>query len=733
MDAPSVSGHASAPDSAPALPSASDADLSKLRKALLDRSSVGIFLTSSERIIVELSEKAALLFGYTREELIGRHFRMLHISEEKAREAATYFPRLMAEGHISMEYPYRHKDGRSIWCNVSGTPLDPADLSRGMVWTLLDISERRRVEEQLAYRESLEKQLTMLSTALVNASLGEMPAVLSEGLERAARHCSIDHVFVLRCNAAVEAIRLDHYWNAEGIPPNHTQLAQIGQCTQLVGHLRSLRDVVIDDVATLDPLWVRERDLLVGRGTFSAIAIPIVHSRTLLGSLVFERRAAPRAWVPDEVHFMHVLAALLASTFVRERTEEALKASNRELEAALVQARELAVQAQQASRAKSMFLANMSHELRTPLNVILGMGEVLGEELHGPLNAEQKACVKSTTDSGRHLLALINDILDIARIEAGSLRLDMADLDVGAACADTLRMIGPQAESKGLRLIFADAPVRVTLKADEIRIRQVLINLLGNAIKFTPKGGRVVLRITPLQDVGCVLVSISDNGIGIAPEDQKRLFQPFVQADASTVKRYGGTGLGLALARQIVEMHGGSIALESAVGQGSTFSVRMPCRFGDVTEAPPLALPEVPRVVWATLPPGVNVLVAEDQDANAELLSRVLRSRGAQVCRAENGARALALSAELMPDIILMDVQMPGLDGLEVTRLIKSDSRTAGIPVVCLTAYAMSGDRERCLAAGANGYVTKPIDFKVLVAEMARLLPRSSRRPRPPS
>jgi PAS domain S-box-containing protein len=376
-----------------------------------------------------------------------------------------------------------------------------------------------------------------------------------------------------------------------------------------------------------------------------------------------------------------------------------------------------------ASRAKDEFLASMSHELRTPLNGILGTAEVIDAEIYGPIGEDLRRAVSRIDESGRHLLALINDILDVAKVGAGKLALEPAAVDVEALCRASLRLVEPPARRKRIGLCAGGDFDLPTIVADERRLKQVLVNLLTNAVKFTPEGGRVGLDAEVVDDGAALRFTVWDTGVGIPADDLPRLFQPFVQLDAGLARQHAGTGLGLALVRQLTELHGGRVRVESAVGVGSRFVVTLP-----LLPADPLTKAQAAPLGWRPAPSATPrlVLLADDEPSNIPPLRDMLQARGHDVRIATQGAEAVQMALELRPDVILMDVQMPVVDGLTATRRLRAAPETRAIPIIAVTALAMPGDRERCLAAGADEYLPKPVSVKLLVAAIERLCPRAS-------
>ncbi|ESA36010.1 transmembrane sensor domain protein [Leptolyngbya sp. Heron Island J] len=394
--------------------------------------------------------------------------------------------------------------------------------------------------------------------------------------------------------------------------------------------------------------------------------------------------------------------------------------------------------ADRANRAKNDFLANMSHELRTPLNTILGMTQALEEQILGELNPKQTKALRATERSAHHLLELINDILDLARVESGMLELDYAPTAVVPLCHFCLTVVKQQAHQKGIQL---DSKLSHTLPAfvmDERRMREVLINLLSNAVKFTPAGGRVTLEVvyqqqsslldqtdiseTPPRDT--LRFIVSDTGIGIKPGYIDRLFKPFVQIDSALNRQYTGTGLGLALVKRLTDLHGGTVTVTSKVDVGSTFTVEIPCKAVSPPASSGRSRQDSAQGNLNSLAsePRETILLVEDDPDNITVLKSYLTAKGYSVCVANNGRQAISAILTTEPDLVLMDIQMPGMDGLEAMQRIRREPTLTNIPIIAVTALAMKGDRERCLAAGANDYLSKPVNLGQLVITIQRLL-----------
>lgn len=542
--------------------------------------------------------------------------------------------------------------------------------------------------------------------------------------------------------------------------------------------------------------------------------------------------------------------------------EERLQETNRQLQLTTAHANAMADAAERANRAKSEFLANMSHELRTPLNAILALSEALLEEVRGPLNERQKQSLQNIENSGRHLLDLIKDILDLAKVEAGRLDIFPEQVSVVELCESSLAFVREQATAKNLRLNFHTDDLRAKVIADPKRMRQMLVNLLSNAVKFTPEGGEIILQSEQLSEPPAIRFTVIDTGIGIPESEFEALFLPFKQLDSSLSRQHEGTGLGLVLVQRLAKLHGGSVGLESQLGKGSRFSVTIPNQVvtprepiseprswqitrsatepltnmhalviedskvasghltgyleemgffvtqyfrgeGAVEEAmsgrPNVifldillpdasgwdvlqrmraeeALAEVPIVVVSvvdepdrayalgaalhivkpidrdrigdavrsllrpktdspteqSLPPpdtvsagALRILMVEDNEANILAIGEYLEDKGFEVVVARNGRGALEVIETVRPHVVLMDIQMPDMDGLEATRRVRQLPGFAETPIIAVTALAMPGDRERCLAAGANDYIAKPVSLKYLVEVIRRLAPQT--------
>lgn len=461
--------------------------------------------------------------------------------------------------------------------------------------------------------------------------------------------------------------------------------------------------------------------LLQQAQTLSVLSVPIFVHDQLFGGLCLHSTTTFRTFTADEICLLQGIADQAAIALLNAQSYERLEELVKHRTQALEQEKLIS---EAANRTKSEFLANMSHELRTPLNAILGLSQLLQQELFGALNAKQKEYISCVHSSGEHLLSLINDLLDLAKVEAGKEELSLIPLSVPELCTYCLRIVQERAFDRDLQITSQIDPSVSFCIADVRRLKQILLNLLSNAIKFTPRGE---VSLTVCKQPHGISFTVADTGIGIAAEKLSLLFQPFSQLDSQLNRHYEGTGLGLALARNLARLHGGDITVRSVEGEGSHFTLYLPDQSEDLQQFQPiqsesLSLGSLSETVNRSQNLG-RILVVEDDDNSAKLIQDFLKVLGHRVERLADGTDFLERVQAFKPELILMDVQLPkGVTGLELLTVLRQKPKWQELPVVMVTAMAMLGDSERCLKAGANGYLSKPIQTAQLESLLLRYL-----------
>ncbi len=719
-------------------------ETSALHTTALHAAANAIIITDTDGTILFCNEAAAKLTGYTVQELMGATPRVLKSGKHPPRFYRNMWHTILAGQVWHGRLINRRKDGTPYHEYMTITPVRNAE---GEVTHFIAIKEDITARVRAQRRTRLETRRREVLNELFDLSLSSTS--IEELLHRfldTVLHADFLHIqnrgAVLLTDGDSRELTLRAHRNLAPAVLKLCRSVPRGHC--ICGRAAATGKPLF--VSHVDKLHETRFDGMVDHGHY---AVPVKAGESLLGVVVLYVDAGARR-NDDDLAFMETAADILAVALERliatrklhESNEMMLEALRREkkvqieLEAAMEQLEAAKLAAEAATRAKSEFLANMSHEIRTPMTAILGFAENL---LDPDLPEEERlAAVHTIQRNGQHLLQLINDILDISKIEAGKLEVEHIICSPIQILADVRSLMQVRADQKGIKLdVDFDGPMPKHIHSDPTRLRQILVNLVGNAIKFTERGGvRIVARFLEHADgvngQPTVQFDVIDTGIGMTPEQKAHLFQPFTQADTSTTRRFGGTGLGLMISRRLARMLGGDITVESQPGRGSTFTVTIAT--GDIDGVEMINDPaaELARAASST-DPGVpvkpnrrlncRVLLAEDGPDNQRLIVHVLKKAGADVTVVENGQQAIeaAMAAqEDQPfDVILMDMQMPVMDGYQATAELRR--RGYDRPVIALTAHAMATDRQKCLEAGCDDYATKPIDRRKLIDLVADL------------
>ncbi len=544
--------------------------------------------------------------------------------------------------------------------------------------------------------QSVEKLTALGEVSRAVSSTLDVETVLDTIVSRASQLAGADGCSIYEYDEVTERFELRATHNFDAAFVEAIRAVPLRKGEGLMGRAAELREPVqIPDITQPGAYQSSVRDTLIRFGYRAILSVPLLREDQIIGSLSLNRKA-PGAFPPEVIDLLKTFATQSALAIQNARLFREIEAKSRELEV--------------AGRHKSEFLANMSHELRTPLNAIIGYSEMLQEEAADLGTDAFVPDLKKINAAGKHLLELINAVLDLSKIEAGKMELYLEDFDVAGMVNDIAAVIQPLAEKNSNRLeVHCDERVG-TMRADLTKVRQALFNLLSNACKFTERG---TVSLAVAREAGAngdwVSFAVSDTGIGMTPEQMTRLFEEFSQADASVTRKYGGTGLGLALSRRLARMMGGDITVASEAGRGSTFTIRLPVTVAE-SQTEPAAPSPAPESAS-------TVLVIDDEAVVRDLMQRFLAKEGFRIVTAAGGEDGLRLARELRPDAITLDVMMPGMDGWSVLSALKADAETADIPVVMLT---IVDDRNLGYALGAADYLTKPIDRERLAAVLKK-------------
>jgi hypothetical protein len=655
-----------------------------------------------------LSKRWKEIIGYEDHELQNDFQIFITLVHEEDRPGLTEYIKRYLNGEIekyAVEFRMKHKNGNPVWILAKGEALrDDKGIPYRMAGSHSDITERKQAEADLAAHSQMQAILMRIASKYINIRLSDVESAIHQSLEEIGRFVAADRVYLFDYDPEHRTYSNTHEYCGKGILPQIENLQSVP--VEVVPEFLEIHEkgetLVITDVQQL-PGTFKSRKILELQEIKSLVAVPLMDGRDYLGFVGFDFVKEAHHLFETEHPLLIIFANMLLNIRKRRKAEEALHQ---------------AVQAANAANiAKSEFLTNMSHEIRTPMNAILGFSQLMEQDT--TLSAKHLTYVRTINRSGGHLLHLINDILDMSKIEANQVTVNASSFNIRRMLADIQSLFQPRIEEKALFLrVEYNASLPFLIIADEGKIRQVLVNLIGNAIKFTEKGGVIIRAI--LQDHnGALLIEVEDSGPGIPLEFRDSIFDVFQQSPEG--RKAGGTGLGLAISHKFVEIMGGRLGVESEIHKGSIFRFHVPIQKTDQPEE--TSFFEQKRVIsLKQREEAVRILVVDDDDLNRELMGHMLTRVGFTLREAENGREALKQAETWKPHAILMDMQMPVMDGYEATRRLKNTDHGKKIPVVAVTAEVFDTDRAKIRSYGADAYLQKPFKSEELFIILGDLL-----------
>lgn len=591
----------------------------------------------------------------------------------------------------------RPKDGKEIWVKGVAKTLYEKQRLRYLKGVIQDVTERKQYE--LRTKNNLERQKFINDVLHLLYRPLDWNQSIAKVMELLGRFTQADRSYIFE-NSPDDSYATNTFeWCQEGIAPQihllqHFEYSLMPSWKPLIVEKKM---ICASDISTL-PLDLSET--LAPQGIKSILAVSIFAQGRLYGYLGLDSCRKKREWSEEEIELLRSISTIIAGAIERRGWERSEK--------------EQRIQAQQANLAKSEFLANMSHEIRTPLNSILGFAELLKPALEK--NERFAGYLESIATSGQNLLLIIDDILDLSKIESGKMEIHPSPTDIKAFLKELESLFLPSALKKNLSYeLNLQEGIPDFLVMDEIRLRQVLFNLLGNAFKFTHEGKVSCSFRFQRQSASKItlFIEVSDTGIGIPLSQQSRIFEPFTQQDAQNTRKYGGTGLGLTITKRLVEIMGGELTLESRPKWGSTFFITLPHL--------QIATPKISKTSLQPPPsslPCAKILLVDDVSDNREIVRAFLEGQPLHIIEAKDGLEAIAIAQKELPDLILMDIQMPFKDGLETAKLLKESPKTRPIKIIALTALAMK-EEERVIRSFCEGYIKKPFTKATLLEELS--------------
>jgi PAS domain S-box-containing protein len=669
-----------------------------------------IMILDTEHRVIKMNKPMQKALGLNPESVVGKTcYQLVH----HLNSPPWFCPhaRLIHDGNPHKTEVYDEKMGGHFV--VSDVPLydDRGGLIGGLhvAW---DITEQRLFQKDLHYRAGFEHLIAEISSKLIRFSHDRVDDIIHDALAMIGKYARVDRCYIFLFSEDGLSMDNTHEWCADGIVSQiqHLKGLKMEDFKWIIHQISDLKTVHIPRVADLPDEAGTEKAEFQAEGIQSLILVPMSYREKAMGFIGFDSVRAQKQWVREDISLLKTTADLFANALLHKQSAENLR-----------KARDAA---ESASQTKTEFLANMSHEIRTPMNAILGFSEILEEKITDTHLKEYLSIIQS---SGKALMNLLNDILDLSKIEAGKMEISLKPIQPARIFSDIVRIFSQKTAEKGLKLILIyDPHLPSTLMLDETRLRQILFNLMGNAVKFT-ETGEIHLsvysgRTNRERETIDLVFSVEDTGIGIPSEQQEVIFGAFEQAKNLDASRYGGTGLGLAITRRLVKMMNGDISVSAVPGQGSVFTVILKdVVISPEDSAPPKEIPDTCKVL--RFEPAV-LLIADDAADNRFFLKKCLEAFGFTLLEAANGQKLIETVRRHRPSLVLTDIKMPILDGIEAVKILKSDENTREIPVIAVTGAA-AWEADKDITLWCDGFLRKPVFKSELILKLRQFLKHS--------
>ncbi len=674
-------------------------------RLLTERSSAAIVLINRE-LIQFVNPSFSRILGFSSEEVLGhKYFEFILTDDNKLIIEMLQQKKQIVEYETTL----RHKKGYPVHVEVSADFINQDNDSELLVF-LYDISERVNVELELRQRVTSERMLSAIASNFINLPNETIDNELGEALSLLCDFLHIEQAHIFRYFAAKRQIVCTHSWCMKGFSPFVEIQQEIPELLNswengLLGKQKVFIIPSLDDFTTN---FTEFKELLHSKSIKSLIIIQLREKNGFTGFIIFPTSFEQKTWIDMDINTLTVASEIVISALIRQ-----------EMERQVIDAKEVA---ETANRVKTEFLSNMSHEIRTPLNAILGFTDILRDKMvdYAPY-AEYLNGIKV---AGKNLLLLIDDILDLAKIDSGKLEIRLETVNPLQVINEIKQIFSLQSQRKGLSFqVLVDKDLPKSLYLDHIRFRQILFNLVGNAVKFTEQGG-ITININGVRkdfdkSTLDLFVDVIDTGIGIDPEQYQEVFKPFHKSNSNTQNKYSGTGLGLTITQRLIKMMNGNLQIDSQLGEGSTFRIHIPNVDIAVSTNEVENIFDNQKLIRFNK---ASVLLVEDIESNRKVIRDFLESHNLQVVEAENGREALKVLKTSVPNLIIMDIQMPVMDGFRATRLIKSSKEHQNIPVIALTALATNDDIQR-IKEICDDYLNKPVTKDQIITKLSEYLP----------